>query len=791
MRNALVRSFMAMCLFTASLLTAESPQAATLVVTTTSEADAADGACSLREAIIAINAGASHNECAGSGFGNNDRIEFDIPGEGVRSIVMSSNFLPIVRPVVIDGLSQPGASCDAWPPTLRIELDGQGNVLRGLIFNPGSGGSLARGLVIGGMTGGEDNFTAGIMLVSDGNRVECSYLGMRADGSTANPNRRGIDINSASDSIIGTDGTQPALGRRNLVSGNLFSGVHMRGISPSRNVVGGNYIGVDAGGTQARSNHTGVSVNGTGGGNPPAQDNVIGYDGSGSPEFARNIISGNASGSPSGPGAGIVMETNVQRTRIAGNFIGLSADGSAAVPNNLGITIGSNASVQNNLIGFPSAQPLAVSGNVISGNTLAGILVNGANGTDLTFIVGNLIGTLPSGAPGLPNAQFGIMLSNDTRALVHGNVISGHNPGIRLFGSSGRPFPRFLNGEALPTGGAPLDSSGNCIAGNTAGVALLVNGGTPTTITFLDNWWGAANGPSGAGGGSGDSISSGIDFSPFLTVAPAGCAITLVADLAVDVSGLPSPLVAGGSYTAELGAQNLGPDAVDSATLSFTLPGPAGIFELPGSCTENAGQVNCELGPIASAGSASVSIPFQLPPDAAGSFATTVSVTSPVLDPNAGNNSQIVSRDIVRIADLAIAFETEVAVAVEGEPLFFRLRANNAGPSHAANAEVALDLPEGVTDLVWTCIPTAGADCAGSGADELLETVQLAPGSELVYDLGAMIGAVESIALEATLIPAKDTGDPFPDNNLSELALAVLKPEIFRDGFETDPDPPD
>ena len=58
------------------ILFAGTAQAATLTVTTVLDADAADGFCSLREAILAANDDVAHNECpAGDGP---DRIVFGL-----------------------------------------------------------------------------------------------------------------------------------------------------------------------------------------------------------------------------------------------------------------------------------------------------------------------------------------------------------------------------------------------------------------------------------------------------------------------------------------------------------------------------------------------------------------------------------------------------------------------------------------------------------------------------------------------------------------------------------------
>ena len=40
------------------------------------------------------------------------------------------------------------------------------------------------------------------------------------------------------------------------------------------------------------------------------------------------------------------------------------------------------------------------------------------------------------------------------------------------------------------------------------------------TITATENWWGSPSGPSGAGAGSGDSVSAGVDYSDPLSMPP-------------------------------------------------------------------------------------------------------------------------------------------------------------------------------------------------------------------------------------------------------------------------------
>jgi hypothetical protein len=60
----------------------------------------------------------------------------------------------------------------------------------------------------------------------------------------------------------------------------------------------------------------------------------------------------------------------------------------------------------------------------------------------------------------------------------------------------------------------------SCLSNNGSGWR---NESTSLTAQAANNWWGAADGPSGAGPGSGDPVSTKITFAPFLTAALPGC----------------------------------------------------------------------------------------------------------------------------------------------------------------------------------------------------------------------------------------------------------------------------
>src|SRR5262249_37493150 len=94
-------------------------RAATLTVTTNADPSVADSACSVREAIMSLNAGANSGDCVASGsYGMADTINFNIGGVGVRKITLASSLPAIVKPMTINGFSQSGSSANTNGPGL-------------------------------------------------------------------------------------------------------------------------------------------------------------------------------------------------------------------------------------------------------------------------------------------------------------------------------------------------------------------------------------------------------------------------------------------------------------------------------------------------------------------------------------------------------------------------------------------------------------------------------------------------------------------------------------------------
>ncbi len=215
------------------------------------------------------------------------------------------------------------------------------------------------------------------------------------------------------------------------------------------NTVQGCWVGTSVAGNSASANIYGIYINGT-------SSNLIG----GSAAYQGNVISGNS-------GSGMVVWIGSSSNVIQGNYVGLNAAGSAAVPNaDSGVIIfGSNTVVG----GINAGEGNVVAGNgANAGGASAAVSLNGTG----SVIRGNLLGTNAGGTATIASGGYGVYAgaSNTTvggTAAGAGNTITGFAlAGVGVVGNS-------VSGVAI---------EGNSIYGNTGiGIDLNGDGVTPNT----------------------------------------------------------------------------------------------------------------------------------------------------------------------------------------------------------------------------------------------------------------------------------------------------------------------
>nr|MBA3240670.1 right-handed parallel beta-helix repeat-containing protein [Acidobacteriota bacterium] len=267
----------------------------------------------------------------------------------------------------------------------------------------------------------------------------------------------------------GVSGLQVAAGGdgtviRGLVI-NRFTQAGVRFNASSGNTVEGCFIGTNpAGALDLGNTLNGVSI-------VSGSNNNVGSNAA----AARNLISGNnASGVDINGG-------NLTLNAIKGNLIGTNAAGTAAIANGTGVVVGGTPNVTNNTIGGATATPGRGAGNVISGNSSHGILINGSPVTGTT-IQGNIIGLSADGTADLGNAADGINVASSANNIIGGsntatrNVISGNNSdGVQLASASGNTInSNFIGTDitgSIDLGNTAIGVNANACANLTVGVA--------------------------------------------------------------------------------------------------------------------------------------------------------------------------------------------------------------------------------------------------------------------------------------------------------------------------------
>jgi hypothetical protein len=381
-------------------------------------------------------------------------IRFNIPtndpgfSNNVFTIHLTGYLPPLVaNGTVIDGSTQPGFTTKPL-----IVIDGSQMIPEAYI--PGTATGLyifAANCQLKNLSFQNFNWN-GITLDYPGatnNTITGCWCGVDYTGTNAAPNAlQGILVyNGASYNVIG--GTNAL--QRNVLSGNSQYGVYIIGTNTTGNIVRGSYIGTDASGTKALSNAFGGMIV-TGG----ANSNVIG----GGVAGAGNLLSGS-------PGFSLWIDS--AHNTVQGNWIGLNASGTAALPNDFGMYL------------LNGAKSNSVISNVISGNSAEGLRFVGA-GTTANLAQGNFIGTDPTGTFSIANGFAGLTFFDGAVSNTAGgttaatrNIISGNGGYGVVIGDPG------TTGNVVEGNFIGVGRNGASEVANGAG-ALISNGAQNNTV---------------------------------------------------------------------------------------------------------------------------------------------------------------------------------------------------------------------------------------------------------------------------------------------------------------------
>lgn len=292
-----------------------------------------------------------------------------------------------------------GVSIGGNKTTVQGNLIGTDVTGTSKISNIAGVSAFANNVLVGGLTSGARNVISGnsnlgVNIRGTGNIVQGNYIGTDITGTLALGNTD-IGVSASDDALIG--GTTPearniisASGNNGSTSGNIVLVNNFTGNPPVPATVQGNYIGTDVSGTRGLGGTApGITI--------LTNNNVIGGTAAG----ARNVISGNSIGIQ----LGVFFSGGITGNIIKGNYIGLNAAGTGAVPNTQqGITIADSAnniiggieSEASNKIAFNGGPGITLTGGV--GNVIRGNSIFSNNGLGIDLTVNSVTGVTPNDA---------------------------------------------------------------------------------------------------------------------------------------------------------------------------------------------------------------------------------------------------------------------------------------------------------------------------------------------------------------------------------------------------------
>jgi parallel beta-helix repeat protein len=389
------------------------------------------GAVPNRQSGVSIPAGAQNNRIGGTGVGEGNLISGNadygvyIADAGTRGNQVLGNLI--------------------GPNKLGTAIIGHG--FDGVIVTSGANqniiGSAAGRNVISGSAHDGIHITGSS---TTSNTVQGNYIGTNPGGTAAWPNgMHGVEVSDgANHNLIGGN---RLLGQGNLLSGNQNHGLVIT-VGAHHNTVSGNIMGPDATGTYSLGYQPYGAMDMADG----AHDNVIG----GLAPGAGNLISGNGMD-------GIALFDNTTNgtndNQILGNLIGLTLDGSRALPNH-----------GPGIFSVLGAARTRIEGNTVSGNLGNGVQLSGGTSFSDT-VIANQIGTDLTGTIPIANGGYGLWVSEGSHGnLIENNTMSGNALGGVLLKNNGGAAPY---GNTLRNNRIGIDLSGLELGNGGTGISIL------------------------------------------------------------------------------------------------------------------------------------------------------------------------------------------------------------------------------------------------------------------------------------------------------------------------------
>ena len=276
-----------------------------------------------------------------------------------------------------------------------------------------------------------------------------------------------------------------------------------------------------------------------------------------------------------------------------------------------------------------------------------------------------------------------------------------------------------------------------------------------------------------------DPVSSNNIANKVVTVASAPTG----ADLSV-VKTAPATVASGGGMVYHISVHNGGPDPATGVIMNDPIPsGTTFTTCIPsqGTCTGPApgtnGTVTANLGTLASGATAIVDIFVNVTASAGSVLTNTAVASSPVTDPNPGNNTGTASTTVTApapSADLGLSKSGSPNPVLTGNNLTYTILLHNFGPSTASTVQVSDPLPPQTT--FQSCATTAGtctSPAVGTNGTVRVDIPSLGSGGDVTITIVVAVNAPGGGSVTNTVNVTSVTPDPVTTNNSASATTTV------------------
>jgi len=265
-------------------------------------------------------------------------------------------------------------------------------------------------------------------------------------------------------------------------------------------------------------------------------------------------------------------------------------------------------------------------------------------------------------------------------------------------------------------------------------------------------------------------------------------------DGAIDVDALanvrvakdgPATALAGEQIEYTLRVDNDGPSDARDVTLTDVLPASLTFVSATG-CSAAGQTVTCDLGQLATGGSATRTLRVKIAPSATAPIDNTATVATSTPQTSTADDSDTASTVLIPSADLSIAKTADPATLRQGDTTTFTLTVRNDGPSDAAGVEVRDRLPDGLTPL--RARPSQGT-CTIDGQDVRCAMGAVGNAATASVAIDARADATGSRTNTATVTATTPDPDPTDDEASATVQVDPV-PEPPKADAPTPPAPP-